>query len=227
MKGLPSFCLRAGVLALALGLSASGGPLTQVRAQDFFSIFVHPPEAPRMIPPFAPPFGYAEEPPPGYSPPMRRHRPASAARTSTAAYCVRTCDGRYFPAPPVPDQSRAEACRSFCPASDTEVFYGSGIDDATSAKGKPYSELPNAFKYRSQLVSGCTCNGRDPVGLAKVDLKDDETLRRGDMVASSDGIMVVNGKSSHSDRRRASINFTPAPSAIQNRFETKRRLAAD
>ena len=81
------------------------------------------------------------------------------------AFCVRTCDGRYFPVAASDKASRAASCNSFCPASETKVFYGSNIDNAASDNGKPYSELPNAFRYRNELVSGCTCNGKDQVGL--------------------------------------------------------------
>src|SRR4051794_24757448 len=38
------------------------------------------------------------------------------------AYCVRTCDGRYFPVSGSDGQSRAATCSSFCPASETKVF---------------------------------------------------------------------------------------------------------
>ena len=57
-------------------------------------------------------------------------------------------------------------CNNFCPASETKVVYGSNIDDAVTDNGKPYSELPNAFRYRTEMVDGCTCNGRDQFGLA-------------------------------------------------------------
>ena len=57
--------------------------------------------------------------------------------------------------------------------------------------GKPYSELPNAFRYRNELVAGCTCNGKDPVGLASVKIENDPTLRKGDIVAGDDGLMVA------------------------------------
>jgi hypothetical protein len=36
------------------------------------------------------------------------------------------------------------------------VLYGSDIDSATTETGKPYSELPNAFRYRNEIVAGCT-----------------------------------------------------------------------
>jgi len=139
-----------------------------------------------------------------------------------SAYCVRTCDGRYFPLTATGGQSRAEACKSFCPASDTKVVLGSDIDSATTENGKPYSELPNAFKYRTELVAGCTCNGKDPAGLAKINVEDDPTLRKGDIVSGPNGLMVASGSRS----RSAALNFSPAPKSVRAQFERMPVVAA-
>lgn len=130
-------------------------------------------------------------------------------------WCVRTCDGRYFPIVGSDAESRAQSCSSFCPASQTEIVYGNDIDHAVTSTGKPYSELPNAFKYRSEVVSGCTCNGKDPAGLAPVSIDKDSTLRKGDIVAGTDGLMVANPASG----KHAELNFTPVSPALQARFE--------
>lgn len=131
------------------------------------------------------------------------------------AFCVRTCDGRYFPVGGSDNQSRAASCNSFCPASDTKVIYGSNIDDAATEGGKPYSELPNAFRYRDEIVAGCTCNGKDQFGLAPVRIEDDPTVRKGDLVAGAQGLMVA-GRSA--DKRGASLNFRPASKSVLSRF---------
>ncbi|MEO6842029.1 MAG: DUF2865 domain-containing protein [Bradyrhizobium sp.] len=132
------------------------------------------------------------------------------------AYCVRSCDGRYFPISASDNQSRAASCNSFCPASETRLVYGSTIDSAATETGKPYSELPNAFRYRNEIVAGCTCNGKDQVGLAPVKIEDDPTLRKGDIVAGADGLMTV-GRGP--DRRGAALNFSPAPQRISARYQ--------
>jgi hypothetical protein len=133
------------------------------------------------------------------------------------AYCVRTCDGRYFPISASSDnQSRAASCNSFCPASDTKVVYGGNIDSAATESGKPYSELPNAFRYRNELVAGCTCNGTDQIGLAPVKIENDPTLRKGDIVAGPGGLMVA-GRGA--DRRGASLNFSPASERLRARYQ--------
>ena len=131
------------------------------------------------------------------------------------AYCVRSCDGRYFPVNGPDNSSKAASCNSFCPASDTKVVYGSTIDHAATETGKPYSELPNAFRYRTELVAGCTCNGKDQIGLAPVKIDDDPTLRKGDIVAGEGGLLVAG----RPDRRGASLNFSPASDRVQSRYQ--------
>lgn len=118
------------------------------------------------------------------------------------AYCVRLCDGRYFPIT-YNTRNAAETCNSFCPASPTKVFSGSAIDHAYSPEGKRYSDIPNAFVYRAKLVTDCTCDGKSPAGLARQDVNDDDTLRQGDLVATSKGLMAYRGES------RNVAQFTP------------------
>jgi len=139
------------------------------------------------------------------------------------AWCVRTCDGRYFPISGAGEQGRASACDSFCPASETRVVYGSNIDNAATDKGKSYSELPNAFRYRSELVAGCTCNGRDSTGLASIKVEDDPTLRKGDIVAGADGLVVANRGAS----RRSALNFSPVSAAVQARYSSAPAVASE
>jgi hypothetical protein len=151
-------------------------------------------------------------------------RPRASYSGGGQAYCVRTCDGRYFPISASDGQSRAASCNSFCPASDTSIVYGSGIDNAATESGKPYSELPNAFRYRSELVAGCTCNGKDQVGLAPVRIENDPTLRKGDIVAGSDGLVVA-GRGA--DKRGASLNFSPASETVRAHYRRVPVVAAE
>jgi hypothetical protein len=87
----------------------------------------------------------------------------------------------------------AQMCQSFCPASTTKIYSGSGIDNAVGANGERYADMPNAYAYRKALRADCTCNGRDPAGLAPIDLTLDTTLRPGDMVATSNGLVAYSG----------------------------------
>jgi hypothetical protein len=136
--------------------------------------------------------------------------------TGGQAYCVRTCDGRYFPISGPSNESRAAACNSFCPASETRLVYGSNIDNAATEAGKPYSELPNAFRYRDEVVAGCTCNGKNRLGLAQIKIEDDPTLRKGDLVVGANGLMVA-GRGA--DQRGAALNFSPAPRRLSARYQ--------
>ena len=140
------------------------------------------------------------------------------------AFCVRSCDGRYFPVTASDNASRAASCNSFCPASETKVVYGSNIDNAATDHGKPYSELSNAFRYRTEIVAGCTCNGKDQVGLAPVKIENDPTLRKGDIVAGENGLLVA-GRGA--DKRGASLNFSPASEALRARYQRLPVVASD
>src|SRR5262249_23379500 len=108
-------------------------------------------------------------------------------------YCVRLCDGRYFPIQRHTGVSPAQTCSSFCPASATKIYNGNGIDRAVAPDGKRYSELATAFAYRKKIVPGCTCNGRDAFGLVTTPVADDPTLRAGDIVATKAGLMAYSG----------------------------------
>ena len=140
------------------------------------------------------------------------------------AYCVRTCDGRYFPIAGPDNQSKAASCNNFCPASETRLFYGSTIDNAATETGKPYSEMPNAFRFRNEIVGGCTCNGKDQIGLAPVSIEKDPTLRKGDLVAGANGLVVANGSA---DRRGAQLNFSPAPDRLRARYQSVPVVASE
>jgi hypothetical protein len=106
------------------------------------------------------------------------------------AYCVRLCDGRYFPIQRHSGTTPAQTCSSSCPASATRIYNGNSIDHAVAPDGKRYSELATAFAYRKKIVPGCTCNGRDAFGLVNTAVADDPTLRPGDIVATNSGLMA-------------------------------------
>lgn len=79
--------------------------------------------------------------------------------------CVRTCDGYYFPVSFSTTRDRfsgdAEICARMCPASTVGLYYHSVSDELpaemVSLDGAPYSELANAFRYRSTFDAGCSC----------------------------------------------------------------------
>lgn len=88
--------------------------------------------------------------------------------SSSATYrtvCVRLCDGYYFPVSfstlPSHFEQDAEACQSRC-AAPAELYYyqnpGAGMDQSVSFREQqPYTSLKTAFKYRKELIKGCSC----------------------------------------------------------------------
>jgi hypothetical protein len=194
----------AFVTIAALGLALA----PPAHAEDFFSALFGGFRA-RSTPEIRMPFPNDDMP--RYDAPRQR-----ASYGGGTAYCVRGCDGRYFPAQGTDAESKAQSCKSFCPTSETSLVYGSNIDDATTDSGKSYSDLPNAFRSRKEIVSGCTCNGNDPVGLASLKAEDDPTLRKGDIVAGSDGLVVANRNANN--RRGVAMNFSPLPDKVRAKF---------
>lgn len=142
---------------------------------------------------------------------------ASAPSASTGravAYCVRTCDGRYFPMQRHANANPVQLCSAFCPAAKTLVFNGSQIDQAVAANGARYSDLDNAFVYRQRIVEGCTCNGKDSFGLARIDVANDPTLRQGDIVASGDNVKAaLLAMSAAKERQLAAREVAEKPAA--------------
>src|SRR6202795_5245948 len=150
---------------------------------------------------FADPFGLNQQP---AAPP----RPV-ASSGSGPAFCVRSCDGKYFPLMARGNATPVQMCQAFCPASPTKVFFGSTIDGAFSGNGERYADSENAFAYRKALRADCTCNGRDPAGLAPIDLTLDTSLRQGDIIATTNGLVAYSGVRAGSGQ---SAEFTPVAS---------------
>jgi hypothetical protein len=111
---------------------------------------------------------------------------------SIRTVCVRTCDGYYFPISYATNASRfaqdEKACQRLCPAAEVQLFSypteGGDIAQATSTSGAPYSQLPNAFKYRQAFDAACSC--KKP-GQSWADaLGKDEAIEAGDIVVTED-----------------------------------------
>ena len=116
-------------------------------------------------------------------------RPRYSAFGHGTVFCVRTCDGRYFPLSRSATAQPAQTCNSLCPASKTKVFSGSEISSAVAADGSRYAALDHAFLYRKETVENCTCNGITTYGLVTLDARGDPTLRPGDLIATEDGVV--------------------------------------
>jgi hypothetical protein len=146
--------------------------------------------------------------------------PRAAVALSGPSFCVRSCDGKYFPLMRA-SASPVQMCQAFCPATPTKVFYGSSIDGATSSTGERYADSENAYAYRKALRADCTCNGRDPAGLAPVDLALDSSLRAGDVIATTNGLVAYSGVRIGNDQ---TAEFTPVASYPGLTAEVRARL---
>jgi hypothetical protein len=214
------FCLAASGFALIV----AGTLLPQPAAAGFFDrLFgdirraVEPSRAPSGggALPFVDPFTSLSN---HFNPSEREQLRADSSGPSKA-FCVRTCDGHYFPVQANAGVSAAESCRSFCPASETKIYGGSNIDTATANDGGRYADLPNAFLYRKAMVASCTCNGKNAFGLARLDATNDPTLRQGDIVATKTGLVAYTGTSN------SAANFTPIESYSRLSKSTREKLA--
>jgi hypothetical protein len=188
--------ILAGALVLAPGSVSAEGLF------DFLFGGTQKPQgrqAPAQANFFADPFGINQ-------PAHPTSAPATRVAGSGPAFCVRSCDGKYFPLTMRGNASPVQTCQAFCPASVTKVFYGSNIDSAAAGNGERYADSENAYAYRKALRADCTCNGRSPSGLAPVDLTLDTSLRSGDVIATTDGLVAYTGVRLGTDQ---AAEFTP------------------
>jgi hypothetical protein len=90
-----------------------------------------------------------------------------AAAGTYRTVCARSCDGYYFPVSFATVPSRfaddERTCKSLCPAADATLYTyrnpGEDMNQAVSLSGQPYSQSPNAFKYRQSFDKSCSCKG--------------------------------------------------------------------
>lgn len=116
-------------------------------------------------------------------------RPRMSGLGGGTVFCVRLCDGRYFPMQRSASVQPGQICSSMCPASKTKVFAGPDISRAIAADGARYTAINTAFRYREETVENCTCNGYSSYGLVTMDARNDPTLRAGDLIATSAGFV--------------------------------------
>ncbi|WP_127090733.1 DUF2865 domain-containing protein [Aquabacter cavernae] len=193
----------AFALAMLAGLLLAAPPAAAQGPGDFFAALFGGLVRPRPLPQL---FGMP-------APEVERAAPR-------VAYCVRLCDGRYFPLTRMEDAE--QTCRSFCPKAETRVYRGAGAIDAAEHDGRPYTALPNAFLYRARLDDACTCTGNGPLGLASVPVTSDETLRPGDVVMTTDGARVFQKKSGAGPHPESA--FVPPEEARRLPADLKRRM---
>jgi hypothetical protein len=207
---------RAPVLALAIALSTTAAA-PQASAGFFDFLFGTPDHAAEQKARAATPQPNASEDRVTQAP----LPPIGGGYARSTGHCVRLCDGMHFPVHGRGEMSPTAMCQAFCPASVTKVFFGNQVDRAISMDGQRYSDLDNAFAYRKKLSSNCTCNGREPAGLAPVDISLDTTLRPGDVVATTTGFVAFSGSRSNGAQPG---EFTPVSSYAGLNAATRAQL---
>lgn len=86
-------------------------------------------------------------------------------RSTFRSVCVRSCDGYYWPVSFATVEEYlgddANLCQSQCQGSDVDLYYyqnpGQSPEDMVNLAGQPYSASPNAFRYRREFDSSCSC----------------------------------------------------------------------
>ncbi|WP_349369427.1 DUF2865 domain-containing protein [Salinarimonas sp.] len=133
-----------------------------------------------------------------------RRQPQAPVASMPAAwgvsYCVRRCDGYAFPLGTMRGRGDAAAhargCAAACPGAATELYVGSRAGGFAKARavatGAPYGVHPAAFRHRTERVAGCTCAAPD-AGPAARWASGDATLRRGDVLVTTNGALVFDG----------------------------------
>jgi hypothetical protein len=86
----------------------------------------------------------------------------SSARGGRQLVCVRTCDGFFFPlsTSAAGGNTPAELCQASCPNAETAVYrmpFAGDIEQAVSERGKPYTQLANASRYKKEMTPSCGC----------------------------------------------------------------------
>jgi Protein of unknown function (DUF2865) len=153
-------------------------------------------------------------------------RPAGVGHAGGAsAYCVRMCDGKYFPLPRAASTGQvapAKVCSALCPMAPTKVFNGSDPTRSVASDGTRYDDLDNALAYRERVVPNCSCTGNGPGGLAQIDVESDPTLRAGDVVATSQGLRTFRGSGSFPYK---TADFTPVGSYERVSADLRQKLS--
>jgi hypothetical protein len=120
------------------------------------------------------------------------------------SYCVRDCDGYFFPvgvySGSADTAAHQRACSSLCPGARTTLFIlrnGSDkIEDAVAARGgrSAYSRLTASLRRRGETgkSESCSCHSGAEESPASAILHD-PTLRRGDVVMTTHGVEVFRG----------------------------------
>jgi Protein of unknown function (DUF2865) len=134
-------------------------------------------------------------------------------RGGSVTYCVRTCDGFYFPLSASTGSARGDeaACNSLCPTSETRVYtgqIGADIEDARAREsGRRYAAMSSALSYRKGVSDTCTCSTSGFGLTTAASVAYDRTLRAGDIVMTQKGMRVfIGGQAPYKEANFTSID---------------------
>jgi hypothetical protein len=120
--------------------------------------------------------------------------PAKKRVATGGTFCVRSCDGYFFPMPGVGKTNQQSMCEMACPSAAVDVYRGGSIDTSRNARGQSYAALPNAFSFRTKVTEKCGCNAAESSQAhALKSLRQDPTLRNGDIIFDTAGASVYRG----------------------------------
>ena len=146
-------------------------------------------------------------------PPGAEYGPASGTFRTV---CVRTCDGAYFPVSFATVQSRftddEKTCKALCPATEATLFSyrnpGEDINQAVSVSGgQPYSQMPNAFKFRTEFNPSCACKAAGQTWSDALKSVDDKAAveQQGDIIVTEESAKKMQ------QRAQPGAKTVPAP----------------
>jgi hypothetical protein len=139
-----------------------------------------------------------------------------SSEPSAGGFCVRTCDGYYFPLIKSTKASRQQSCELACPSAPMEIYDGSTIESARNYKGQRYSALPVAFAFRDKARTKCACNDpQSSQAFFERTARNDPTLQSGDIIVEENGAFVYRG-----------TNLVPLSSASFMSSQIRDRLRA-
>ncbi|HEY4043310.1 MAG TPA: DUF2865 domain-containing protein [Rhodopila sp.] len=127
--------------------------------------------------------------------------------------CVRSCDGAYFPISfatvPARFPDDEKSCKALCPAAEATLYAyrnpGEDMNQAVSISGQPYSQMPNAFRFRQEFNPSCSCKAAGQTWSDALKSIDDKAA------AEQQGDIIVTEESAKKMSRAPAARGTPAP----------------
>ena len=130
--------------------------------------------------------------------------PSEGVGSGYRTVCVRTCDGYFFPISFSTSQDRFRddeaTCQRMCPAAEVQLYShrnpGEDMRQAvsTNADRKLYTELPTAFKYKTEWSNACVCKQANEswANAVKDDPATQTALERQDIVVTEERAKQLN-----------------------------------